>query len=138
MKRSFTADNTFDAVVIVMRDAAAFLKEQAVSTRALFIAELALEEMLTNIVKYAYDDHAAHTIEVIAAVIDGKVSLEFRDDGRPFDPLYAPPPSLGEPVKTQRIGGRGVHLVKTFVRDITYRHEAGHNILTLSFPANTP
>ena len=135
MMRTFTAENSLDAIVVLMRAASAFVKEQGVSPRSRFITDLVLEEVLTNIVKYSYGDQARHEIEVGAGVSAGQVTLEFRDDGRPFDPLQAPPPKFGEPVKTQRLGGRGIHLVKVFVKECRYRHENGRNILTVEFPA---
>lgn len=135
MKRTFTADNTFEAIMALIREAIAFVKEHGGSGRALFISELVLEEMLTNIVKYAYDDPLAHRIEVVAAVTKGKVSLEIRDDGRPFDPLHAAPPPTGAPVRTQTIGGRGIHLVRTFVKEIAYHRVENRNVLAVRFPA---
>ncbi len=125
------------AILALMRDATAFLKEKDLSERSLFIARLALEEVLTNIVKYSYADEALHTIEVTAGVTDGRVALEFRDDGRPFDPLQEPAPKFGEPAQTQRLGGRGIHLVRIFATEVRYGREHERNVLTVGFPAQT-
>jgi anti-sigma regulatory factor (Ser/Thr protein kinase) len=135
MTQTYTAENTLEAILVLMREAGAFIKAQAASPRTHFITDLVLEEVLTNIVKYSYEDQARHEIEVAAAVSAGQVSLEFRDDGRAFDPIQAPPPKFGEPVKTQKLGGRGIHLVKVFVKDCAYRRENGWNIQTFQFPA---
>ena len=135
MKRSFIADNTLDAIIGLIREAVAFLKENGADSRSLYIGELAMEEILTNIVKYAYEGRPPHQIEVTAEVNRGQIGLEFRDEGTPFDPLSAPPPKFGEPAKTQRMGGRGIYLVKTMVKESSYRREEGRNILSLAFPA---
>ena len=137
MKRSFTAAATNEAIIVLMRDAVAFLKENGVTSRSLYIGELVLEEILTNIVKYGYDDAHGHQVEVVSAVDGGLVSMEFRDDGRPFDPLSAPPPKFGEAVKTQRMGGRGIYLVKIMVKQSHYRREDNRNILSVVFPARS-
>jgi anti-sigma regulatory factor (Ser/Thr protein kinase) len=134
MTRTFTATNTIEAIVAVIRDVSALVKAQGASRRAMFITDLVLEEVLTNIVKYGYKDEARHEIEVIAKVDSGQVVLEFRDDGRHFDPLQAPSPTFGEPVATQRLGGRGIHLVRRFVTDCSYQREDGRNILKIEYP----
>src|SRR4030095_10731688 len=41
----------------------------------------------------------------------GDVILEFPADGRPFDPLAAPPPEFSAQAGERPIGGLGVHLV---------------------------
>jgi anti-sigma regulatory factor (Ser/Thr protein kinase) len=134
MKRSFAAENTLDSVFGLIHETKSYLKSREASTRALFITELVLEEILTNIVKYAYDDKATHSIEVVAEIVANQVILEIRDDGDAFDPLTAPPPEAGLPVQAQHIGGRGIQLVKTFVKQAGYFREDGWNILTLAFP----
>ena len=48
---------------------------------------LALDEVLTNVISYAYDDAGAHEIEVRLEVEGEDVVVEVTDDGRPFDPL---------------------------------------------------
>lgn len=134
MQQNFTAENTNPGIIKLIRDAVNFLRENGASTRSLFIGELVLEEILTNTVKYGYDDKLQHIIKVTADVSDGRITIEFRDDGHPFDPLQAPPPKFGEPIQTQRLGGRGIHMVRTMVRESHYRRENDQNILTLGFP----
>ena len=50
---------------------------------------VALDEVLSNIVKYAFADAAAHDIRVRLKVTEGRLEAEVEDDGRPFDPLQA-------------------------------------------------
>ena len=57
------------------------------------------------------------------------------DDGPRFDPLEEAPefdPDL--PIEERRIGGVGVHLVRTLVDDASYRYEDGKNRLILVIP----
>ena len=51
------------------------------------------EEVLTNVAKYGHDDGAEHWVRVRLTLVAGEVTLEFTDDGRPFDPLAATPPT---------------------------------------------
>jgi serine phosphatase RsbU (regulator of sigma subunit)/anti-sigma regulatory factor (Ser/Thr protein kinase) len=134
-QKYFSAPTTLEGILEPMHDALAFLKESGACPHALFVGELVLEEILTNIAKYAHDEPAGHRIDLHAMVGDGNITLEFRDDGRPFDPLKAPAPTLGQPVKTQKLGGRGLFLVRKHATEKLYRREANQNILTLGFPA---
>src|ERR1700757_3478113 len=58
-----------------------------------------LEELFTNNVNHGYDGEAAAArIEVSLAVRAGRLTIDFSDDARPFDPLSATPPALNLPV----------------------------------------
>ena len=112
-----------------------YLKGEGLTPRSLFISELVLEEMLTNIIKYSYDDTLVHQIKVGATVQDERVTLELYDDGHPFDPTQAADLPSGVPLAEMKVGGRGIGLVRKFVSEINYRREDGWNILALAYPA---
>ena len=52
-----------------------------------FALNLSLEEVVTNIIKYAYDDYDVHIIIVRLYINRGQVHIEVEDDGKPFNPL---------------------------------------------------
>jgi len=97
-----------------------------------FEIRLALDEVLTNVIEYAFVDAGEHAIEVRLAVADNLVTVEIEDDGRPFNPLEVPRPDLARPVEERPIGGLGVHLVRQVMNGLAYRRERGKNILTLT------
>ncbi len=92
---------------------------------------IALDEILSNIVKYASDAGAAREVAVSFDISAERVEIEIADDGRPFDPVHDP----GEvPETTPRglpIGGRGLMLVRKLMNEIRYEHSGGCNRLTL-------
>ena len=92
---------------------------------------LLLEELILNVISYAYDDDDTHEIVVRMAMAGRDLHVEIEDDGRPFDPTVAPPPDLAAPLQQRRAGGLGIHLVRSLVDDVTYRRDAGKNIVTL-------
>lgn len=55
--------------------------------------------------------------------------LEFRDRGKPFDPLAQPPPDLDGDILDRPIGGLGLHLVRELAETISYRREEPYNVL---------
>ncbi len=72
---------------------------------------LALEEAVTNIISYGYDDTAAHEIRVRISFVDRILRAEITDDGRRFDPLQVEPPDTAATIENRPIGGLGVFLV---------------------------
>ena len=63
---------------------------------------------------------------------EGAITIEVVDDGKPFDPLNdAPQPDLASDLEDRRVGGLGLHLVRTTMDDMSYRRDQGKNHLTL-------
>ncbi|HQL09032.1 MAG TPA: ATP-binding protein [Lentisphaeria bacterium] len=92
---------------------------------------LALEEAVSNVMLYAYHDHAAHTILVRLAVDGTAVHATIEDDGVAFNPLDAPAPDLTVPVEERPIGGLGILFVKELMDDVRYARRHGKNVLEL-------
>jgi anti-sigma regulatory factor (Ser/Thr protein kinase) len=92
---------------------------------------LVAEEVVTNVAKYGYAPGAAAAMEVRVSMDDDVVSLEFRDQGQPFDPLAQPPPDLDAPLEERTIGGLGLTLVRALVEEARYLREGSANVLRL-------
>lgn len=92
---------------------------------------LVLEEAISNIIFYGYEDAQEHQIEVEIAVTADTLVLEIHDDGKPFNLLDAPEPDLDVPFEDREIGGLGIYLIRTLMDEITYRAEQGKNILMM-------
>jgi len=93
--------------------------------------DLCAGELLTNVIEYAYEDRASHSIELAATVGDREVRIEIADDGRPFDPvahrLVRPPEVLSQ----ARWGGWGLRLVRQFADEYRYERRGDRNVVTL-------
>ena len=87
--------------------------------------------MVTNCIKYAYDDAGEHTVEIVLSVADHAMTILVVDDGRPFDPLAAPSPDLSLPIEDRPIGGLGLHLLRQLADDVRYERRDGANRFTL-------
>src|SRR3546814_19164958 len=60
--------------------------------------------------------------------IDGdRLSLQFSDDGAPFDPTATAAPNLDADIDDRPIGGLGLHLIKQLAEEISYRRDGGFN-----------
>lgn len=122
-----------DEVERVSRDVDAFGRSHSIPAEIVFDANLVLDEVLTNIVSYAYDDDAEHEIVVRLRIEDGAVVIETEDDGRPFDPLAAAEPDLALPASERSIGGLGLSLVRRLTEALSYERRAAHNVFTMRF-----
>ncbi len=115
----------------VTEEAVGFLEERGLSSRAVYVANLALEEMATNILKYGYDDTAAHEILLRLEVSPGAVVMALEDDGHEFNPLTAPEPDVNGPAEDRAPGGLGIHLVRKLADHVEYERRCGRNRLTV-------
>ena len=100
--------------------------------------DLAVDELLTNLVSYAFRDGGCHRIDIELGFSGKRLSIEIRDDGIAFNPLDIPPPRLDGELGERDVGGLGMHFVRNIVDEITYRREANWNILRLSKNTGSP
>ncbi len=125
-------DNT-DEMARLDRAVEEFGRAQGWSEQMSYHIKLALEEVVMNVISYAYEDHGDHEFEVrIKSDSDGVV-IDVIDDGQPFDPLQeAAEPDVEASLEARNIGGLGVFFVKTLMDDVEYRRENDRNRLTLT------
>ncbi len=109
-----------------------FGAHHALPDRIVSHVNLALDEAITNIVFYAYDDADDHEIGVRISLAQGMLTAELVDDGRAFDPLQVVAPDLAAPLEERAVGGLGVHLMRHLVDDIQYRRDGGRNHLVFT------
>ncbi len=115
-----------------------FLRQQGVSRDVIATVDLALDELLANIVKWGYADSGEHRIQVTGAIDTTHMHMAIEDDGRPFDPTAAPEPDLNAPLERRREGGLGIHLVRTLVDEIHYERHGAQNCLRLKVALAPP
>ncbi len=110
----------------------AFLAGHDVDAGAAFTVRLAVEEVVTNVIKYAYTDPGGHLIDVSILVAPERVVVRVCDDGREFDPRVAPVPDLDAPLERKAVGGMGIHLIRTMAESLEYQRVGGQNELTVT------
>jgi serine/threonine-protein kinase RsbW len=90
---------------------------------------VSLDEILNNIISYAYEDAGRHDIVVRLELRCGAVEVVVEDDGKPFNPLVVPTPDLT--AKSRADGGVGLHFVRNLTDLLTYTRRDGINQLWL-------
>jgi len=91
---------------------------------------VSIEEILTNIIKYGFDEQGVHPIHITFRNDSGAIEMEFEDRGREFNPLEVGEPDL-DTIEDRQLGGLGIHLVKNMVDVAQYRRVGDRNILLL-------
>jgi len=123
--------NDFANLCGLMEGATQFLESQSVDAQAVYRINLALEEMVTNIIKYGYDEPGRHKIEVALEVGTKEVSLVIVDDGHDFNPVLHERKPPADKLEEREIGGLGIHLMKKLLDHMEHRRDGGRNILEI-------
>ncbi len=92
-----------------------------------------LDDVLTNIVSYGFDDPTGHEINIEFDLKRRRLAVIVTDDGRAFDPLSQPAPDMTGGVENVAIGGLGLELIRHLADDVSYRRGADRNVLTFTF-----
>ncbi|HNV47057.1 MAG TPA: ATP-binding protein [Spirochaetota bacterium] len=112
----------------------AILSALGVSRERALRIELALEELLVNIVSYAYPADGPGDFEILIAPSADAITLTVTDWGRPFNPLEADPPRTGDGIDDREPGGLGIHLVRELARSVRYERAGDANRIAFTFP----
>jgi anti-sigma regulatory factor (Ser/Thr protein kinase) len=103
-----------------------------ISDRVINEINLALDEILSNIIFYGYPQGETGEIMVRLRYRAGEVTAEIHDDGVSFDPLQAAAPDLAATVKDRRVGGLGITFVRELMDEVAYSRVANENHLLLT------
>jgi anti-sigma regulatory factor (Ser/Thr protein kinase) len=129
---SLTLVNQLSEVAKLSSFVEAFGVAEGLAPEVVYSLNLALDEVVTNVIRYAHeDDGREHPIVVRLALERDVVTAEVEDDGRAFNPLEAPAPDLDGSLDERRIGGLGIFLVRSVMNSVEYRREDGRNVLIM-------
>jgi serine/threonine-protein kinase RsbW len=92
--------------------------------------QIALDEMLSNIVDHGYaKPETGREIEVEFRLEHGVLELTIVDDAAAFDPLAVEEPDTSRPAEARPIGGLGIFLVRKLMDAVEYERRDGRNRL---------
>ncbi len=128
---SLRIQTSFAAIGSANEAASQWLAERNAPSNAHYFANLAIEELVTNCIKYGYDDAGEHIVEIKLQLSGTELVLTVTDDGRPFNPLDFPAPDTKLPVEARPIGGLGIHLLRRMSDRMDYLRADGRNCVTV-------
>ena len=92
---------------------------------------LALEEVVSNVILYAYPQKMGENIIIKASSDDNILVFTITDKGDEFDPTKVEDADITLAAEDREIGGLGIFIVKNIMNEVTYERLDGKNILTL-------
>ena len=108
-----------------------FGRRHQIDVKIIYSMKLALDEILTNVISYGYDDAAEHHITARLSLEQGQWTAEVEDGGKPFNPLESPEANTQQSLVARPIGGLGIHLVRKLIDEFEYCRQNEKNRLVM-------
>jgi sigma-B regulation protein RsbU (phosphoserine phosphatase) len=109
----------------------AFSEENGIPTPIRRELNIVFDDLLNNVVSYAYQDEKEHEIEVRVEATGERIVVSIADDGIPFNPFDADTPDTGLALEERSLGGLGIHLVLNVMDKVAYQRRTDKNVLTM-------
>ena len=93
---------------------------------------LVMEEMVTNVIFYAYPEGEVEDIELLAKSDGKELTFVLTDQGKEFDPTAKEDADLDVNPADRELGGMGIFIVKNIMNKVTYQRLEGKNLLTMT------
>ena len=93
-----------------------------------------IDEVFSNIVKYAFKGKSNDNFINIKLIIDNKekvIKMIFEDEGIMFNPLNNMDPKIDIKASDRKEGGLGIYIVKNMMDKVSYEYKDKKNILIL-------
>lgn len=130
--KKLTVKNEADQLLLIREFLEQLGPEWGLETGLLFRLNLILEEYINNLISYGFSDHLPHEISLEVINEETKLTVQVTDDGNPFDITNVPAnDEIGKPLEERKIGGLGIHFIKSLADQIEYSSTEGQNKLSL-------
>ena len=126
-----TIKNQVPEIDVVDRKLAEFASSVDLPRKIAGQVRLSCDELLNNVISYAYSDEFEHEIRITMALTTSQLTITIADDGDPFNPFELEAPDTEASLEERQIGGLGVHLVRNVMTEVSYERLEGRNVVTL-------
>lgn len=130
-KYSFELKNDLSELEALCKHLNKFGRLTGLSEACIRDVNICLDELLTNIVSYGFEDDLEHIIRFTMDLDNQVLTLSIEDEGVPFNPLEKKDPEVPADLIDVRIGGLGIHIVRKLMDDLRYNRKQGKNKLTM-------
>lgn len=130
--KELTVEATVESIPVITEFVDEQLEQFDCPMKAQAQIDIAIDELFSNIVHYAYNPGtglATVRVEVVEEPLS--VIITFIDQGVPYDPLAKADPDVTLSAEEREIGGLGIYIVKKNMNEITYEYKDGKNILKI-------
>ena len=109
----------------------AFAAENDIPDSTRQAVSIVLDELLNNIISYAYQGEKDKEIEVHFELSGRRLALTIKDSGVPFNPFALQDPDIFQSIEERAVGGLGIHLVRNLMDEYSYQRQIDQNVITL-------
>ena len=92
---------------------------------------LVIEEMVVNVISYAYPEGKTAEIELLAESDGKELTFVLSDKGKAFDPTAKETANMDINPADRDLGGMGIFIVKNIMNEVSYQRLEGKNLLTM-------
>ena len=96
-----------------------------------YAIHLVCEELVVNVVSYAYADEAEGYLKIQIEKADGMITIRFIDGGVAFNPLEREMPDVSLAMEERQIGGLGIFLTVQMMDEVQYERINNENVVTI-------
>jgi len=131
MKELIEIENRVEELAVLAGKIEELAENWSLSMPLTMNINLVLEEAVSNVIFYAFNDSDKHLIQISLSLENKTLTLEIVDDGISFNPLSRLEPDVSLPVEERPIGGLGILLIKKMMDQVSYTRVNNQNRLTL-------
>ncbi len=126
-------DNQIDELDKISRQLEELAEKWQLPAKMVMELNLALEECVANIIFHAFPDKNTHPIFLKFIKEESSVRIIITDEGKEFDIVKHPEHTgLDKPVEERKIGGLGIHFIRTVMDKVEYSRKENKNIVILT------
>ena len=93
--------------------------------------QLAMEEVVSNVIFYAYPEGTSADISLTAESDGKELTFVLSDTGKPFDPTAKEDADIMANPMDREQGGLGIFIVKNIMNEVSYQRLGDTNQLTM-------
>lgn len=131
MIRTYTYSSEIQQIPAIRKDLTDLQSEWAIPDSEMRQISVMIEEIFSNILRYAYRDKLEHQVHIELEKEQEAILIQITDDGIPFNPLEHHPGPVSDPAMSED-SGMGLTLIKTFSSSISYKREENKNHLLIT------
>ena len=131
MKRELTFKNQEQELTRVTEFMENICDELQLDMHVAMKLQVAMEEMVTNVIFYAYPEGTSADITLSAESDDKELTFVLSDTGKPFDPTAKEDADIEANPMDREQGGMGILIVKNIMNEVSYQRLGDTNQLTM-------
>jgi anti-sigma regulatory factor (Ser/Thr protein kinase) len=128
--------NNIEEISRICDQVSDFCAKNEISEEKFHDIVLILDEVVTNVISYAYPDGDQHDFMLDISKENDRIFIKLVDSGIPFDPLGKTDPDVESDIEERQIGGLGIFLVKQLAEVVECSRTDDQNQLSITVSVN--